>query len=1634
MADETTIQDPPVQQPPAYIDKVYSALHDNLTGFTKTPDEFKSAMQDPAYAAKAYSALKDNLTGFNKSQDEFFQATGIPKKAGGAGSPLTSNPLGNGLNPFQSSQAPILYKPETPSPSTPVPQAYWKSLNQQEQDALSRGTQQAQQQGAISATPTQQQGDYQYAQTLPGKIQNGLTYLAQKATKGGLQVAKGAAYLASMQQNATKGQFSGDDPLAEAALNKADKATDFLPKTSQNEVEKSKIMSNLGGLAEFLPSAAAAEGTGGATLYLQGMGQGKEIMDKVGKDVNPVVKTAFILGTGALNGFLMGDIGHGIYNSLGTSMKNDVVKSIAMDAIKEAAGKDLTAQEFGNLLKQGAKDWSDKALQTGVNFLESTKKAATDLTALNVGNFALKQAVNATTDQPVFNENLGTLAEQEGETLKSAPLFGLAGSVGDVSKLTPFSEYKNAAVEGLIKDPSADNIARTKQIISDHGAEQGWTPEEIKATQDHIDQIGQVVQSIPKGIAPDKKEKAIDLIINRNKLQSELSDVQQQNGQLDPAFAGAGDQGQLLSDKIDQANDKLRDLATGKRTTYSKGTEIDGEEGKFFKTVNGVKEEITPERYALEKLERESKAEGNANTSDNNAIKEENSLSLNKKDGEQNTNENNIPEGSQEESVINRETEADTNRTDQNGKEESSNVGDNTIGGNKEETGTDIKNEPIGKEETSKGQDNGLLANNDNGGLSIRASSSDGEKTGEKVIDEGTRSPSESQHIGQSRGESSNTDIVGTHDTTPKVENAGTEEKVQPKPEAPGGQMVNESRELSDLQGNNIEAHGKGNLQQVSEQGSISDIHQQGDNPEVKKTILTKRAYEGDIQPDVKKYLEDKGLTRQSFSQEERSKQATGFINKFGEEAAHMAVENGDIEGGMAASVLAQLQIRNTRAMAELPEGSDERDELAKKQAENIALMEKKGYLGGEFNGQLAHEYENAELDYANVKRNVEKLTGKPITEGQEKKIKEVTDQNESLKAKLAESEAKLIEETDKAFKAGEESAKNETATEKAKRIADKLRKNAKLSRPGVFSSASPASLLWDAAVEVTAKSIEAGGKLADAIDAGLKHIKESDWYKGLPQNKKDLAEKEFKNFGHNSSGSTDVADLQERFADKSHNKFSPDEAKSVWGYMRKTYIDNGVSYKDALSKTAEDLGLSWRQVSEAITTPKLKRASDEMWKRQSELARNRAGIKNWIDDQNKSAVGKALQKVSGYFRGVAVFGHGGIFVGTHAGPTLFNPSTWNKVIPAFLRGWKFAYGNEGDYARRIEQLKNSPNYLIAERAGLKNNPDRINVEEYQKSQKFLGKLSMAGEKGFNAIKVLRQDLFDYHFNKLTPAERDDPTVAKSIAQLVNLATGATDAKLPTIVNEATFAGGMEVARWQKLLQSPTKAANTALEAIMHPDKVSTSDKVFAKLWARRVGEQVATYSTLLAANAAIQNTINPKNKVNVTDPSKPDWLKFKFGDVTIDPTSGMRSTASFIYKLGKIPFENKAELHGDRGSKVAGKDIASYARGKLAPFYGTLADFYESQDFNGNTMPYSHAKPASYAHKLSWAEYGTSKLPLPVAEAFNVFYQSANEHGAHKKTMDNVLKGIFSGALSGTTGVRVGEYDANSRENKKKK
>lgn len=114
---------------------------------------------------------------------------------------------------------------------------------------------------------------------------------------------------------------------------------------------------------------------------------------------------------------------------------------------------------------------------------------------------------------------------------------------------------------------------------------------------------------------------------------------------------------------------------------------------------------------------------------------------------------------------------------------------------------------------------------------------------------------------------------------------------------------------------------------------------------------------------------------------------------------------------------------------------------------------------------------------------------------------------------KNAKAEAETLEEVtdDQLKEAAEksETVKSKKIKEAATALANKIREG-KIAKPGAFQTQTPGSIVWDAALETVAKTIEATGSVAQAVADGLKTIKDSDWYKGLSKEKQKEAEDAF--------------------------------------------------------------------------------------------------------------------------------------------------------------------------------------------------------------------------------------------------------------------------------------------------------------------------------------------------------------------------------------------------------------------------------------------------------------------------------------------------------------------------------------------
>lgn len=659
--------------------------------------------------------------------------------------------------------------------------------------------------------------------------------------------------------------------------------------------------------------------------------------------------------------------------------------------------------------------------------------------------------------------------------------------------------------------------------------------------------------------------------------------------------------------------------------------------------------------------------------------------------------------------------------------------------------------------------------------------------------------------------------------------------------------------------------------------------------------------------------------------------------------------------------------------------------------------------------------------------------SGKDFTPEQEAKAKELADKVKELTDKQKVLEGKI----DKLLNENKELKSDKNIKESAKELAKKIRKG-KLSRPDSFSAASPASLVWDTAVEIVASTIEAGGTLAQAIADGLAHVRESDWYKGLTEEEQKQAESQFTEY-HNHVDEPDKA-LAEKYADKKGNKFTHEEGKEIWEHVKSKYLDKGMELPDAIKGTSTDLGLTAEQIIHAMATPKgAKEITTEMFKVQYNRRKAMNSARYFVGNADKNGLVKALNKVPSIFFNLKTWGHGTVGNITHAGPNIFRPSTWKAYWPNVAKSFQLAYGTTGNYEKAITILKNSPNFNEWLQAGLAADPNKT-YDEYQMMGKPENKtaagrtiqwLNETGTRGFSGLNFMRYDMAEMLYNKASDAAKADPDFRAQVAELVNHATGHSEVRVPKALKVITFAPGLEISRWQRMITDPAHAIKT----FGNWKNASDADKAAAKIVAQGAGEKLAVYGTLLAANAGLLAAMNSKQKVNFSDPAKSDWLRFKFANKTLDVSgnilSPIRLLSVLLTSAKNANFGNKKDVKTKPGDKDA-NTLTQQARYKLSPVAGTATDLGTGTDAMGNVLPWSKVKPSPGRHKMTWKELISKEaLPIPVAAGLEAYWTSMEKSGMHDSQIEDIMNGLLLFGTEGFTGAKL--QDDYSLEKKKK-
>lgn len=371
-------------------------------------------------------------------------------------------------------------------------------------------------------------------------------------------------------------------------------------------------------------------------------------------------------------------------------------------------------------------------------------------------------------------------------------------------------------------------------------------------------------------------------------------------------------------------------------------------------------------------------------------------------------------------------------------------------------------------------------------------------------------------------------------------------------------------------------------------------------------------------------------------------------------------------------------------------------------------------------------------------------------------------------------------------------------------------------------------------------------------------------------------------------------------------------------------------------------------------------------------------------------------------------------------------------------------------YTMQQIALSRRGNYNVAQRAGLVN--DMSKMEDFndpalaagfpkmaawfkEKLGRF-GRLQGMGTRGYAVLKILRQDLFDNHWDKLAESEKT-PEMAKAIADSVNHITGVVKVGSHPAANVALFAPKLLLSRLSVMIGDPYRALNSA----MRLSEMSPEQKWFATNQIREKAKIIAVATSLLLANQTLNNIFGDKKKINGIpeflggggwNPMQSDFMKFKAGGMTF-------AWGSPFFTMARLPMRLIQIGMGDGGKakyiiypdESMSHEVFGYARTQASPFISPIITLVTKADYQGRPLPKipGYGKPAPVPKRLreqgikpyTWPEFAAqTALPIPFQEAAKEVWHYG--FGLNEKQQESYLKSFVIIMLMAGTGGRLAE------------
>lgn len=448
-----------------------------------------------------------------------------------------------------------------------------------------------------------------------GGVHLGVDYATSKLATGGSEALRGI--------NTAMNILDSGNPAAPVNSYFSNILLDDLDKKATLGVDPNYnqhgLIGSLGGILQTVPALLTSESSGGASFFFQGLGNAdKQVneLKKQGVKFDNHSDDLYRIGSGIINyGLTQIDAGSLLKNAP-SSLKNNVVGQLVADGVKNL-GKNLsnaTAEDVTAAFMRPVMNFNERLHQFGGDYLNSYIHNTAVMGAMSVADHGLKATVNAVNNKEPFKQDLGELATRLKDILTvDAPLFSTMGAVSNMGRLFQESPYENTVVQDLHKDSSTENANKIKTVLTNIGLEKGWSEKEINDTNQAVDLMADVANKVPKNIPPANFKKAVQLVMDRRQIENLLDYTEKNKGDLDPAISGKATAYEtLLKTKIEQANDKLAEVVTGKNYEYF------AKDGKYYKQVPGETiEEISKDRFDLENGENTTREQSGINDTEN---------------------------------------------------------------------------------------------------------------------------------------------------------------------------------------------------------------------------------------------------------------------------------------------------------------------------------------------------------------------------------------------------------------------------------------------------------------------------------------------------------------------------------------------------------------------------------------------------------------------------------------------------------------------------------------------------------------------------------------------------------------------------------------------------------------------------------------------------------------------------------------------------------------------------------------------------------------------------------------------------------------------------------------------------------